>query len=655
MNNPQIPLAGSIGAIGNFALMLTGPVNFASDADHTMVYPETVSYFFTATSGVSLTAQRKLISPLIQGLFSVYNNTTGGQAIQVIGASGTGAVIPNGQVGIVYCDGANYILTSASGGVPAGPTGAIQYNGGAVLAGSANAIVDGSGNANLQGQMGVGLSRANTSHVIDSSGSSNSTTVTGANPVELRIGNTDTTVNNYEGIAAAMTNSTPAVVTAGKLAWVNTVHTAAAESADLHLLLRNAGTLTDWFTFFHDGGLAAAGATGGDKGAGTGNFTALYQNNVPVATTGTAVLLAPAGAQTVTQPVNTSLTLTTSGTGATVINNATVSGGTINGTSVGASAQSTGRFTTLEVANGAVNAPALFFAGATTTGLLYDPGTGGIDFFYGPTNGLRVESTGISVDTITPLNGTIIRLQTTAANWTELNSTISATSGANQNSPSLSFAAQFWNGTTSVPNTWKIANILGTGTNPTTTLTFTPAGGTGAASLAFPAMSLNGSQIITTVQGTTGNRLAVCAGSFTNGNLRSTDASGNEVDAGVAVAALVAVGGSLVSLGRTTGTGAVTLATPASNSMWRVSANVTNTVSAAGATVVLTVSWTDTSNTAQTATIGTATATTLGAASQVGGVVMIAALSGTAITVQGAITGTPTFDIRAVAEELTKT
>lgn len=66
-------------------------------------------------------------------------------------------------------------------------------------------------------------------------------------------------------------------------------------------------------------------------------------------------------------------------------------------------------------------------------------------------------------------------------------------------------------------------------------------GGTAPAAGAFTTLNaatsfvLNGSQAFTGVQGTTGLNLAAATGSFTNGDFRSTDASGNEIDSGIAV------------------------------------------------------------------------------------------------------------------------
>jgi hypothetical protein len=54
-------------------------------------------------------AVRDLIPPVVEKLYTVVNNTTGGYAIRVIGASGTGVNIPNGATCLVYCDGTNFV------------------------------------------------------------------------------------------------------------------------------------------------------------------------------------------------------------------------------------------------------------------------------------------------------------------------------------------------------------------------------------------------------------------------------------------------------------------------------------------------------------------------------------------------------------------
>lgn len=52
--------------------------------------------------------QRDIIAPLVEKTYIVRNNTTGGNAIRIIGVTGTGVTIPNGITASVYCDGTNF-------------------------------------------------------------------------------------------------------------------------------------------------------------------------------------------------------------------------------------------------------------------------------------------------------------------------------------------------------------------------------------------------------------------------------------------------------------------------------------------------------------------------------------------------------------------
>jgi hypothetical protein len=62
-------------------------------------------------------AQRNIIAPLVEKTYIIKNSTTGGFGVQIIGASGTGVVIPNGATISVFCDGTNfYPLSSGSSG-----------------------------------------------------------------------------------------------------------------------------------------------------------------------------------------------------------------------------------------------------------------------------------------------------------------------------------------------------------------------------------------------------------------------------------------------------------------------------------------------------------------------------------------------------------
>jgi hypothetical protein len=53
-------------------------------------------------------AARQVIAPLVNKLYTVVNNTTGGYDITIGGATGTAVTVPNGFTMLVYCDGANF-------------------------------------------------------------------------------------------------------------------------------------------------------------------------------------------------------------------------------------------------------------------------------------------------------------------------------------------------------------------------------------------------------------------------------------------------------------------------------------------------------------------------------------------------------------------
>ena len=94
--SPQINLTGNIGCVG-FPCVNSGTLIMSADADRTMTALETSAFYLKVTSSVPLTATRNLIAPLGNFPFTIENATTGGQAIQIIGTTGTGVTIPNGQ------------------------------------------------------------------------------------------------------------------------------------------------------------------------------------------------------------------------------------------------------------------------------------------------------------------------------------------------------------------------------------------------------------------------------------------------------------------------------------------------------------------------------------------------------------------------------
>jgi hypothetical protein len=92
-------------------------------------------------------AVRDVIPPVVKKVYIVANNTGGGFAIRVIGASGTGVSIPNGTTQVVYCDGVNFVAASgafANGavlGVPGGGTGQSTLTANNVILGNGSSPV----------------------------------------------------------------------------------------------------------------------------------------------------------------------------------------------------------------------------------------------------------------------------------------------------------------------------------------------------------------------------------------------------------------------------------------------------------------------------------------------------------------------------------
>jgi microcystin-dependent protein len=85
-------------------------------------------------------AIRKVVAPLEQKLYIVYNNTSGGFAITIGASSGAEISIPNGVTAQVYCDGTNFYSSQT------GSAGNFNVNGNLIA----------SGNETLTGNMSVG-------------------------------------------------------------------------------------------------------------------------------------------------------------------------------------------------------------------------------------------------------------------------------------------------------------------------------------------------------------------------------------------------------------------------------------------------------------------------------------------------------------------
>ena len=87
--------------------------SFASDANITLTYAEALCEILEFTSAVSLTATRDVVLPLAVKQYTVFNNTTGSQSLQFIGASGVGVTVAAGMRAIIYADGVNIVSVTA--------------------------------------------------------------------------------------------------------------------------------------------------------------------------------------------------------------------------------------------------------------------------------------------------------------------------------------------------------------------------------------------------------------------------------------------------------------------------------------------------------------------------------------------------------------
>jgi hypothetical protein len=139
-------------------------------------------------------AVRDVIPPVVKKLYTVVNNTSGGFAIRVIGATGTGVSIPPGFTTLVFCDGTNFINGLS------GSTGDFTVNG--TLTATNGTFGNVSGN-------GVALTAINASNVTSGTIANARTTAAsanGASTIVARDSNGSFTGNVVSGTSFSTTN-----------------------------------------------------------------------------------------------------------------------------------------------------------------------------------------------------------------------------------------------------------------------------------------------------------------------------------------------------------------------------------------------------------------------------------------------------------------
>lgn len=151
-----------------------------------------------------------------------------------------------------------------------------------------------------------------------------------------------------------------------------------------------------------------------------------------------------------------------------------------------------------------------FAAGTTTPQATYTDSTGGTpqsnpivldaagraQIWFAAASYKLVLKTAAGVTLMTIDNVTLDNLAATISSLSmtgnlTLQQSTAATAIANQSSNLVKIQANYWNGVASAVDEWDVRNVLGSGTNPTSTLTFTHSGSSGTTSVDLPNLSFS--------------------------------------------------------------------------------------------------------------------------------------------------------------------
>lgn len=110
----SVPFGGNAFAtIAAFQWKLAAKI-LGADTNYTAVAADYTCPVLSVTSSLPLTGTRNFVLPVTAGaMFYVFNGTTGAQALQFIGTSGTGITVANAKRAVIYCDGTNYVRVTA--------------------------------------------------------------------------------------------------------------------------------------------------------------------------------------------------------------------------------------------------------------------------------------------------------------------------------------------------------------------------------------------------------------------------------------------------------------------------------------------------------------------------------------------------------------
>jgi hypothetical protein len=217
-------------------------------------------------------AIRQIVCPLVEKLYIIYNNTTGGYAITIGGATGSAVTIPNGVTAQVYCDGVNFFSSQT------GSAGNFNINGNLTVAGASTL----SGATTLSSALtygGVALSNS-----VTGTGSmvlSTSPALTGTPTAPTASLGTNTTQLATTAFVIANAPTPPVIIPAGSV-----------------MLFYQAAAPTGWTQVttagLNDSALRIVTSTGGTT-SGTSAFSTVFTNQTPSFTGSNGTLSVSAG------------------------------------------------------------------------------------------------------------------------------------------------------------------------------------------------------------------------------------------------------------------------------------------------------------------------------------------------------------------------
>jgi len=426
-----------------------------------------VTLYYTATIGPAGAYYNWIICPLASFQCSVFNlNTVSSNMTSLINPHIVAPRFPAGATSYGYSDAEVY---------PTPPPGGIYYNVLTPIQRIWNGTAwinngSGSGGGGTVTSVSIGttpswlsfsVANPNTAAVISAA----------ASPIpNSALANSSTSVNGQTctlGASCTITASATSIA-------VGTTTITGGTSGDV--LIDNAGVLGNTSTLLN---IALGTTTTGQAFGGFSSFQ-IGDLDTQAGVTGNPSVLEGVNA------LGTPTWILTNQTGAATFPSMTtpdaiISGGSILNTPVGnlGSGQSTGGFSTLTVGNESIST----WITANASAITGQNSGGAIWSIFNSTGAATFQS----------VQAPVISASGASAQDPELNltNTSPATSTINQPSAALIFTSQYWNGS-STPGDWSILGTYGTGSNPSTQLTFTYTGSTGNASVLMPALNVTG-------------------------------------------------------------------------------------------------------------------------------------------------------------------